>query len=112
MKIDTLSDFTQRQEDRFKTFSGTITYTTEFVCDDRSYTELDLGWDNDFISEIELNGQKIGVNWYGSQLFDIGKAIKTGPNQLCIRYTTTLWNSMRNTRLQPTGLMGPVRLLK
>ncbi len=112
IKINTLADFSKRKENRFKTFSGRMTYRTTFDVDDKSYTWLDLGWDNDFVSEIEVNGQKIGVNWYGSQLFDISKTIQKGPNQLRIRYTTTLWNSMRKTQLQPTGLMGPVRLLK
>jgi hypothetical protein len=94
----------------------TITMTassdfTKFNLDDAAFNKLDLGWDNDFISEVTLNGTKLGVNWYGSRLFDVGGIVKKGSNALTIRYTTTLWNSMGKTPLQPSGLIGPVKLV-
>jgi hypothetical protein len=105
-----LSDFTESKDERIRTFAGTATYKTTFIVEDGSYAYLDLGWDNDFISEVILNGTKLGVNWYGSRLFEVGKAIQKGSNELTVRYTTTLWNHMKNNPPQPAGLIGPVRL--
>lgn len=110
IKMADLADFTKSKSDRVKYFSGTATYKTTFMLNDKSYTKLGLGWSNDFISEVELNGVKLGVNWYGSKQFDVSKAIKKDTNELTIRYTTTLWNHMKEIQLQPTGLMGPIRL--
>jgi arylsulfatase A-like enzyme len=110
--MDTLSDFTSSKDVLVKTFSGTATYMTTFKLEDPSYAELDLGWDNDFISEVTLNGTKLGVNWYGSRRFDVGGIVKKGSNDLTIRYTTTLWNGMGKTPLQPSGLIGPVKLVR
>jgi hypothetical protein len=110
-RMTKLTDFTKSKSTRIKNFSGTATYKTTFNVKDTSYARLDLGWDNDFISEVQLNGVKLGVNWYGTKLFDTGKALKKGPNKLTIRYTTTLWNHMKKKQLQPTGLIGPVRLV-
>jgi len=112
IKMEKLSDFTESNDSRVRKFSGTATYKTTFKVDDKSYASLDLGWDNDFISEVTLNGAKLGVNWYGSRLFDVGKVIKKGSNELAVQYTTTLWNYMRDSNPQPAGLLGPVRLLK
>jgi hypothetical protein len=109
--MDTLSDFTESKDVRIKNFSGTATYRTTFTLEAATYAKMDLGWDNDFISEVTLNGKKLGVNWYGSQLFDVGEVLKNGSNELTIRYTTSLWNKMKNNPPQPSGLIGPVRLL-
>jgi hypothetical protein len=109
--MDTLSDLTESKDVRVKTFSGAATYTTTFNLEETSFTQLDLGWDNDFISEVTLNGTKLGVNWYGSRRFNVGGIVKKGSNTLTIRYTTTLWNGMGKTPLQPSGLIGPVKLV-
>ncbi len=109
LDFDTLEDFTKHPDERLASFSGTAFYTTRFALDDLSFNRLDLGWDNDFISEITLNGTFVGVNWYGSKLFDVRPMIKQGENTLVIKYTTTLNNKMK--RSKPSGLIGPVRLL-
>ena len=109
LDFDTLEDFTERSGERLESFSGTALYTTRFALDDLSFNRLDLGWDNDFISEVWLNGDKVGVNWYGSKLFDIGSMVEEGENTLVIKYTTTLNNMMKESK--PSGLIGPVRLL-
>ena len=105
-----LVDFTTSDDPRVRAFAGTAVYRTSFRCTDTSHTRLDLGWDNDFISEVELNGHNLGVNWYGSHLIDLKDALKRGINQLTIRYTTTLWNAMGKQPSQPSGLIGPVQL--
>ena len=109
LDFDILEDFTERSGERLESFSGTALYTTRFALDDLSFNRLDLGWDNDFISEVWLNGDKVGVNWYGSKLFDIGSMVEEGENTLVIKYTTTLNNMMKESK--PSGLIGPVRLL-
>ena len=108
--LPALADFTLSDDARVREFSGTAVYETTFKLDGTPFSQLDLGWDNDFISEVEVNGRKLGVNWYGSRLFDLQAALRPGENQLTIRYTTTLWNAMGKKPLQPTGLMGPVTL--
>ena len=108
--MKSLSDFTQSKDKRIRKFSGTAVYSTTFNLDDLNYDCLELGWDNDFISEITLNGKPVGVNWYGSKCFDVSGLIKAGENKLVIKYTTTLYNKMK-TPEQPSGLIGPVRLV-
>jgi hypothetical protein len=110
VKMPSLADFTVSDDPRVRNFSGVAVYKTTFHLDEVPFTQLGLGWDNDFISEVELNGSKLGVNWYGSRLFDIHDALRDGDNELTIRYTTTLWNSMGRKPLQPAGLIGPVTL--
>lgn len=110
LSMPSLASFTASDDPRVRTFAGTAVYRTSFHLTEAPYTRLDLGWDNDFISEVELNGRKLGVNWYGSRLFDLHGALREGENQLTIRYTTTLWNAMGKKELQPSGLIGPVTL--
>ena len=109
LSFDNLTDFVEHADERLANFSGTVFYTTRFDLDDTRFHRLDLGWDNDFISEVHVNGEKAGVNWYGSRLFDVGSLIREGENTLVIKYTTTLNNKMKRSR--PSGLIGPVRLL-
>ena len=111
IKMEKLSDFTQITNPKIKSFSGTATYSTTFQLDDFKFKYLELGWDNDFVSQITLNGKPVGVNWYGSQRFDVSDKIKLGSNKLVITYITTLYNKMKAPQ-QPSGLIGPVRLLE
>ena len=110
LTMPSLLDFTTSDDPRVRTFAGTAVYRTTFHLDELSYARLDLGCDNDFISEVKLNGHKLGVNWYGSPVFELGEALRKGENHLAIRYTTTLWNTMGKQKLQPSGLIGPVTL--
>jgi hypothetical protein len=125
--VDSLFEFTTSPDDRIKRFSGVATYKTTFQLDEKGECLLSLVEDQDFISEITLNGKQIGVNWYGSKLFDISQHVQEGENILQIKYTTTLWNKMRNTEQgtmffdkygrQPSppkksGLLGPVQLFE
>jgi alpha-L-rhamnosidase len=109
-QVASLFDFTASTDPQVSNFAGTATYQTSFNLDVTDYTQLSIGQDNDFISEVELNGKKLGVIWYGSRPFELGDALRKGENRLIIRYTTTLWNAMDKKELQPSGLMGPVIL--
>jgi hypothetical protein len=110
MKMPQLSDFSASDIPRVKRFSGTAIYETAFNVTDLLHTHLHLGRDQGFISEVQINGKDAGVNWYGSKLFDISPFLKMGENRLTIRYTTTLTNMMKPPK--PSGILGPVRLLR
>lgn len=129
-KMTELSGFDQHQDPRIQKFSGQATYTNEFEWEGSAEAVLDLGDTNDSVCEIELNGKPVGVSWYGSKRFDVGKYLVPGKNTLKIKYTTTLFNGLQEnvifqhlwdiwgkhrkekTRvLQASGLLGPVKLL-
>jgi hypothetical protein len=127
LETDTLFEFTTHPEEMVRYFSGAVTYSTTFEWQAGQDVLLQLGEDQDFISDISLNGKQVGVNWYGSMQFDISQQVKAGENLLEITYTTTLWNMMRQTetgtlffdkyRRQPSppkksGLLGPVQLFE
>ena len=110
LSMPSLEDFTTSKDPQVRKFAGTAVYRTTFVAGHAGFTALHLGRDNDFISEVELNGQKLGVVWYGAKPLDLRNALREGGNELTIRYTTTLWNAMGKEELQPSGLLGPVSL--
>lgn len=127
LETDTLFEFTTHPEERVRHFSGVATYRTTFRLENATNLLLQLGEDQDFISEISLNGKQVGVNWYGTRPFDISQQVKEGKNVLEIKYTTTLWNKMRQTETgtlffdkykrppsppKESGLLGPVRILE
>jgi len=107
------------------TFSGTATYVTEFEVADRTRTFLDLGKVCE-ISEVTLNGQSIGVRWYGQHEYDLTEGLRPGKNRLEIKVTNVLFNYCRSLKDNPVaahwikrdskdeplsaGLIGPVRL--
>lgn len=106
-----LQDFTKSDNEKVRKFSGVAVYETSFELEDTNFAQLDLGWDNASISEVSLNGEVVGENWYGLRPYEIGSKLKKGTNKLQVKYTTTLNNKM-NEKLRPSGLIGPVRLLR
>lgn len=108
--LPSLSDFTSSTDPQVRTFAGTAVYRNAFNAELTEFTHLSLGQDNDFISDVELNGKKLGVIWYGSRPLELRNALRKGENELTIRYTTTLWNAMGKEKPQPSGLIGPVTL--
>ena len=78
------------------------------------------------VTEVRLNGEKLGVRWWGRHLYRIEPGIlKEGENQLEILYVTTLanyansltgnevakrWINLEEPELM--GLKGAVQLLK
>jgi hypothetical protein len=126
LQLPDLVDFAQSTDPRLRQFSGTVTYTTDFESAGTEKARIDLGPDNDDVTAVTLNGELIGVNWYGRPSFDLTGAIQPGLNTLEIAYTTTLFNSMIGTETfdrlwrkfhrneeavpMPSGLVGPVRI--
>ena len=120
-------------------FAGFATYTIEFsipedFIEPDHFLHLDIG-DVEAVAEISLNGQPLGIAWLPGMRFEVTDILK-GENQLEAVLTTTFrnriigdyreygelknaWTSAHvgnylsdSTALKPTGLMGPLRLVK
>ena len=128
--FDTLFDLKDRPETQH--FAGTIVYRKTIICRDAKFcvstgeTVLDLGL-VEGISEVFVNGQSAGVQYYGRRVYEISDLLHKGNNDLEIRVTTTLGNYLktftkednptawiyvnhpkRDQPLQPMGMIGPV----
>ncbi|MFW6257838.1 MAG: glycosylhydrolase-like jelly roll fold domain-containing protein, partial [Prolixibacteraceae bacterium] len=118
-----LTDLTEIPE--LKDFGGTIIYRKKFNAGNPK--TLDLGKVAE-TAEVILNGENLGVKWWGEKKFDISHARIDGENKLEIKVTTLLWNycnsktmeenpmakwwaernKQTNNKPLPTGLIGPV----
>ena len=131
--FDTLFDL--KDSETYQHFCGTVVYRktidyqgTDVACN--VSTILDLGL-VEGVSEVFVNGQSVGVQYFGRRIFDIGKHLKEGQNDIEIRVTTTMGNYLktfdreenqttwvyvnhprREQPLQPMGMIGPVKLYK
>jgi hypothetical protein len=120
-----LIDFKSSGENGLNTFAGEVVYETSFALSDTNYAHLDLGDVKGGITEVTLNGKRLGLRWYGEHKYDLADVLKTGDNALEIRYTTILLNYCKSLKHNPTaqiwtvkqepasiGVTGPVRLKK
>ena len=128
--FDTLFDL--KDSEVYQHFCGTIIYQKMIdVVGDVACTVstiLDLGL-VEGVSEVFVNGQSAGVQYFGRRIYDIGDYLHDGANDIEIRVTTTMGNYLktfsreenpttwiyvnhprREQPLQPQGLLGPVRL--
>ncbi len=110
-----------------QTFAGTAVYKTRFLIEKTENIVLDLGDVYD-IAAVTLNGQPIGVRWWGEKQFLITDELVDGANHLEVKVTTTLFNYVqsleentvvdywlkrrKNQGLVNAGLVGPVKLYK
>lgn len=129
--FDALQDWTKREEDGIKYYSGIATYQKVFDSPNISGKQacLDLGEVHE-LAEVTLNGKKLGVIWCAPWRIDITNDLKEKNNQLEIK-VANLWTNrllgdaakpagQRLTRtalryrvrggLLPSGLLGPVRI--
>ena len=105
-------------------FAGEIVYKTEIDITD-TFTHLDLGNVNEGITELYINGQKVGKRWYGKAVYPISELLRKGKNSIEIKYTSilanycmSLDNAMTNTWTRSyikngkvaLGLEGPLNL--
>jgi hypothetical protein len=131
--FDRLQDWTQREEDSIRYYSGKATYGKQFDLPDapKGKIYLDLGVVKD-IAEVRLNGRKLGVVWTNPWRVEITGAVRTKKNDLEIeiinqwpnrligdaqlpedkRFTRTNISLKKDARLMPSGLLGPVSILK
>ena len=133
--FDKLTSFTENTEGGIKYFSGTATYQNTFkmpTLEKGASYEIDLG-DVKNIAEVFLNGKSQGTVWKNPFKINLTEGIKTGDNTLEIK-VTNLWRNrligdaqpdvktkltfttmpfyQANAPLLPSGLMGPVVILK
>ena len=129
--FDTLFDL--KDSEVYQHFCGTIVYRkilhhcSTNVARNVS-TILDLGL-VEGVSEVLVNGQSVGVQYFGRRLYDLSNALHEGENDLEVHVTTTMGNYLktfsrednpttwiyvnhprRDQPLQPMGLLGPVKL--
>lgn len=104
---------------RLPRFSGTIRYRCRFDAAPvpaGSRAVLDLGEVHE-TAEAWLNGTRLGVRICPPYRFDAGSALASGSNDLAIEVTNTLVHAHGDNGLDrampvdPSGLVGPVRLL-
>lgn len=95
-------------------FAGVIDYETTFEVHAAKLTSrkvLDLGKING-VSEAWLNGQSLGVRWYGAHEYPTSGLLKAGANELRVKVTTLLFNGVGSEKepRESTGMPGPVLL--
>ena len=135
-ELDSLQDLSQLEDETSKYFSGKIIYRTNFEFENEFKSDkifLDLGKVG-VIAHVKLNGKKIGGLWTAPWKLNISGHLKNGDNSLEIE-VVNLWvnqlvkdasndkklretwmlidhNYNKNSLLPPSGLIGPVRLMK
>ncbi|MBR7131037.1 MAG: hypothetical protein IKC82_03480 [Lentisphaeria bacterium] len=118
-------------------FSGTAEYSAKFLWDGKEEINfIDLGKVN-YTFEVKLNGSVIGRSFFSDTVFDLQGKLKKGMNHLTVTVSNTLANALRQEGVQehwnkvrkvpspynfiqldfesealPSGLFGPVRLMK
>lgn len=130
VEFNTLEDWTKRPEENIKYFSGKATYVKQFdvaglQTNKRYFLETGVVQQ---IAELTLNGKKLGVLWTAPWRVEISGLLKPTGNVLEIvvvncwpnrligdaalpeekRLTRTNITFKKDTRLMPSGLLGPV----
>jgi hypothetical protein len=100
-ELDKLQDLKDLNE--WASFCGNIVYKTNLVLDEQNKIEwLNLG--KVFgVSELFVNGETVGVKWYGRRIYSVGKYIKPGKNSVEIRIPTTMGNYMKSLKDNPVA---------
>ncbi len=136
VEFNDLVDWTARPEPGIRYYSGTATYQKQWEWNGdpkEGSLLLDLGVLRE-LAEVKLNGHSLGIVWAPPFRVAIpAGALKRGPNQLELalvnfwpnriigdaslpankRFTTTNVRMLTaKTPLVPSGLLGPVRLLR
>ena len=130
----TLSSLSDSAIPGIRYFSGTATYTNAFHLDSRPHGRvvLDLGKVAD-MARVLINGKDVGLAWKEPYRLDVTDALRKGENTVEVRVTNTWVNRTVGDEQQdcprritfvpyheysasdpllPSGLLGPVRLLK
>lgn len=133
MKMKHLQSLSLSSERGVRYFSGTCTYKTKFkVKSAKDVREISLGEVKN-IAEVILNGQNLGIYWKSPFVVNVEGVIREGTNHLEVRVTNTWPNRLigdaqpdesdpitytafkfykADDALLPSGLIGPVRLLR
>ena len=134
--LDTLASWTNNADPGVKYFSGIGTYTKTIDVPAEWFKtgvslSLDLGEVRD-LAEVSVNGTSFGVVWHHPYRIDVTKALKRGKNELTIKIVNTWVNRLigdqqpnaskitftdvtpysASSPLMPSGLIGPVQILR
>ena len=134
--FDNLVSYTENADAGIKYFSGQATYLKTFTADANwlgggRRLLLDLG-DVKNIAEVTVNGKSFGIIWKKPFRIDVTNALKAGENKMEIKVTnlwvnrligdvqpnvankityTTIPFYQANSKLLPSGLLGPVKII-
>ena len=131
----TLTDWTQNSENGIRYYSGKAVYRQSFQAPQvraGAPVYLDLGTVDD-MAQVSVNGKDVGTVWCAPYRVDVSSALRAGANQVEItvanrwpnrligdktlpnekQYTSTTWNPFKaGDPLLPSGLLGPVKLMR
>jgi hypothetical protein len=129
-----LTSWTKREEEDIRYFSGKAIYTKEITIPDFTpggRVQIDFGH-VELMATVTLNGKSFPTLWTYPYRVDVTSAIKPGMNSLRVEVVNTWQNRLigdasqppekrvsyiphnpfkPDSKLQPAGLLGPVRLL-
>ena len=134
--FDRLTSYTENGDSGIRYFSGTATYTRTINIPAKylsrgAQTWIDLG-DVKNLAEVMVNGKSLGIVWKQPFRVDAGNALKPGENKLEIKVINLWVNRLigdmqpgvtekitftsfqfyrADSKLQPSGLLGPVKVL-
>ena len=123
-EMDRLQDFNTLPFPWLRHFAGEIYYTTDVnVENPDAITVLDAGVTYLGVTELLINGESIGVKWYGDRRFNVAGKLRKGNNTVTIKVTTILSNYIKSLTgnrtaqrhanvkdYRPLGLEGPVKI--
>ena len=133
--MDTLQPLEKNSDPGIRYFSGEVTYSRSFVLPQGAKRDrplvLDLGKVGD-LAQVTVNGQDMGTLWHPPFRVDVARALKTGVNTIKVKVANLwvnrligdqqpgakpiTWTAMptylADAPLRPSGLIGPVTLLR
>lgn len=135
-KFDKLNSYTENGDPGIKYFSGTATYSKTVNVPPGSISKgkktfIDLG-DVKNLADVNVNGKSLGIIWKQPFRVDVSNALKPGENKLVIKVTNLWVNRLigdmqpgmtqkitftsfplyrADSKLQPSGLLGPVKII-
>ncbi len=121
-ELSGLIDLSKSSDSDQNSFAGKLIYSTTFK-NSGNITHLNIRETHRGVTQVMVNGEEAGINWYGDALFYIEPYLKEGKNNLEIIYTTVLanycidlndpvarrWTSYREK--VPCGIEGPVSFM-
>lgn len=90
-ELSELTDLAQSSDPSQHSFAGILRYSASFD-NPGNISHLHLGETHRGITQVYINGEESGINWYGDAVFHIAPHLQAGENKLEITYTTVLAN--------------------
>jgi hypothetical protein len=124
-EIDGLKDLKEIPE--WVNFCGSLIYRANFALRNKNKIEwMDLGKVCG-VSDLFINGKNAGTKWYGKRIYQVGKFLKKGNNNIEVHVATTMGNYLKSLTDNPVaqfwtnegrtiqplhsmGMLGPVRI--